>query len=156
MPTEIERKFLVDSALWTPSSKGVSIIQAYVCVEDTTVVRVRILAEKAFLTIKGKTEGLSRPEYEYPVPVSHAQEMIAAFGSKRCVEKLRFTEEHNGMTWEIDIFKGQNQPLILAEIELTSEHQEFERPVWLGREVSDDSRYYNSNLAVYPFKTWSD
>jgi len=156
VPTEIERKFLVDSALWTPSSKGASITQAYICVENSTVVRVRILNDRAFLTIKGKTEGISRPEYEYSVPVSHAQEMIAELGSKRCVEKVRYTEEHNGMTWEIDIFKGQNQSLILAEIELESEYQEFERPSWLGREVSDDSRYYNSNLATQPFSTWSD
>lgn len=156
MPSEIERKFLVDSTLWEPSSEGASITQAYICIEHATVVRVRIIDAQAFLTIKGKTEGFRRPEYEYSVPVSHAREMIEAFGSNRCVEKVRYTEEHLGKTWEIDIFNGQNHPLILAEIELISEDQEFEKPAWLGREVSDDPRYYNSNLSSKPFTTWSD
>ena len=156
MAIEIERKFLVDSALWTPSSKGSSILQAYICIENATTVRARILDDEAFLTIKGKTEGVRRPEYEYSVPVAHAREMISMFGSTRCIEKVRYTEEHYGMTWEIDIFKGKNSPLVLAEVELVSEEQDFERPPWLGLEVSEDSRYYNSNLAMNPFMNWSD
>ncbi len=151
MALEIERKFLVDSAKWQPTDKGIKLIQAYLNMNPT--VRIRIAGEKAFLTIKGPSKNISRPEFEYEVPRDDAVEMLDLAVSN-LVEKTRYEVWHEGFTWEVDVFSGKNTGLLMAEIELESESQNFPRPDWLLSEVSGDSRYYNSYLSVHPFQNW--
>ncbi len=153
MAQEIERKFLVDTDR-LPKTEGKLYVQGYLS-EGGNTVRVRIIGDKAVLTIKGKSEGVSRPEFEYDIPVEDAREMM-----KLCkeppVEKIRHLIEHEGHTWEVDEFLGANKGLWLAEIELNDENEAFEMPDWVGDEVSHDRRYYNSQLAVQPFTTWNN
>lgn len=153
MALEIERKFLVDPAKWTPTDKGTSLVQVYLSLEPNPIVRIRIAGEKAFLTIKGCSESISRPEFEYEIPVHDATEMLKMAISNP-VEKIRHEVMHSGFLWEVDVFSGKNSGLIMAEIELKSENQEFPRPDWLLKEVSNDGRYYNSYLSGCPFSEW--
>lgn len=155
MPLEIERKFLVDTTKWSPSGNGTRLTQAYLGLAPNPTVRVRITGEKAFLTIKGRSESISRPEFEYEIPVEDAQEMMKLVISHP-VEKMRYEIQHEGFTWEVDVFSGKNSGLVMAEIELESEYQEFSRPDWLLEEVSHDGRYYNSYLSGCPFQEWSE
>ena len=153
MALEIERKFLVDPAKWTPTDKGTNLVQVYLSLEPNLIVRIRIAGEKAFLTIKGCSESISRPEFEYEIPVHDATEMLKMAISNP-VEKIRHEVMHSGFLWEVDVFSGKNSGLIMAEIELKSENQEFPRPDWLLKEVSNDGRYYNSYLSGCPFSEW--
>lgn len=153
MALEIERKFLVDPAKWTPTDKGTNLVQVYLSLEPNLIVRIRIAGEKAFLTIKGCSESISRPEFEYEIPVYDATEMLKMAISNP-VEKIRHEVMHSGFLWEVDVFSGKNSGLIMAEIELKSENQEFPRPDWLLKEVSNDGRYYNSYLSGCPFSEW--
>lgn len=150
---EIERKFLIKTELWQPSTKGVEIKQGYLSVDPERVVRVRVAEEKAFLTIKGKPEGIVRAEHEFEIPRNHAEGLL-----KMCldfpVEKIRFKEKIGELVWEIDVFKGENEGLIMAEVELDDENQYVELPDWIGEEVSSDSRYYNSWLSKNPYSKW--
>jgi adenylate cyclase len=147
---EIERKFLIKTELWQPSTKGVEIKQGYLSVDPERVVRVRVADEKAFLTIKGKSEGIVRTELEYEIPKNEAEVLM-----KMCldfpIEKTRFKEKIGELVWEIDVFKGENKGLIVAEVELEDEHQNIELPDWIGEEVSSDSRYYNAWLSKNPY-----
>lgn len=153
MPLEIERKFLVDKNKWIPDSPGTKMVQAYLGLAPYPTVRIRIAGEKAFLTIKGRSETIARPEFEYEIPVDDAQEMLNLAISSP-VEKIRYEIQHEGFTWEVDVFSGKNSGLIIAEIELNSESQEFLFPDWLLDEVSYDGRYYNSYLSLCPFQEW--
>ncbi len=155
MPLEIERKFLVDPTKWAPTDGGIRLVQAYLGVAPNPTVRIRIAGEKAFLTIKGRTEGISRAEFEYELPVDHANEMLK-MAITSPVEKTRYKVMHDGFLWEVDVFSGKNAGLIMAEIELESENQEFPYPDWLLEEVSHDGRYYNSYLATCPFSEWGN
>jgi adenylate cyclase len=150
---EIERKFLVDTHQWQPAEKGIEIKQGYLSVDELSVVRVRIAGELAFITIKGKTTGISRAEFEYEIPKTDALQLM-----KLCVnppvEKIRYHETFNEMLWEIDVFEGANLGLVLAEVELADESQQVILPVWVREEVSFDKRYYNSYLSANPFKNW--
>lgn len=150
---EIERKFLIHSDLWKPVGNGVEIRQGYLSVHPERVVRVRIAGEKAYITVKGKATGLVRPEFEYEIPKNEAEILL-----KMCldfpIEKIRFKEKIDGLIWEIDIFKGANLGLIMAEIELTSEDQKVVLPDWIAEEVSNDYRYFNSWLSENPFTKW--
>jgi adenylate cyclase len=150
---EIERKYLVDPAKWTPSANGEKIQQGYLSVDKSRVVRVRTKGEKAFLTIKGKMTGISRTELEYEIPVNDAL-VLLGMCLDHPIEKTRYTEKHAGHNWEIDFFDGENSGLLLAEIELESEEQEFELPEWTLEEVTHDLRYYNSYLSKHPFSKW--
>ncbi|MDR3461152.1 MAG: CYTH domain-containing protein [Beijerinckiaceae bacterium] len=154
MAMEIERKFLVDMTAWTPDKSGVAYRQGYICSDNERVVRVRIAGDRAFLTIKGTTENISRLEFEYPVPLADAATLLDRLCETPLIEKTRYTRQIGGKIWEIDIFHGDNAGLVVAEIELTAEDETFERPAWAGEEVSGDARYYNSNLMKYPFKAW--
>jgi adenylate cyclase len=147
---EIERKFLVDP-WWTPNDKGTNIIQFYLSTNPT--VRVRIAGDKAFVTIKGPTINITRPEFEYEIPIDDAKDMIKLSISNP-VQKIRYDEIFHGKQWTIDMFLGENAGLIVAEIELESEDQEFDLPKCVIKEVSDDSKYSNSNLAKTPFQKW--
>ena len=153
MAIEIERKFLVDPVKWCPAEGGTKIIQAYLGFAPNPTVRIRLSGEKAFLTIKGRSNSIARPEFEYQVPVEDALEMFRLAISYP-VEKIRYEVIHEGFLWEVDVFSGKNEGLILAEIELESEFQEFPIPEWLLEEVSYDGRYYNSFLSGCPFSEW--
>lgn len=151
MATEIERKFLVDSDGWKESVVDQTPMrQGYFETGPMSTVRVRIQGDEARLTIKGPTVGFSRAEYEYPIPVEDAREMLDIFCAERQVEKVRFDVRHAGHLWEVDVFEGANAGLVLAEIELDRPDEAFEMPEWIGEEVSKDSRYRNASLARSP------
>ena len=154
MPDEIERKFLVDRARWTPRGDGVHLVQGYLSSHKERVVRVRIAGTQAKLTIKGKNEGIRRLELEYDIPVADAKRMLDELCERPLIDKHRYTEEVGGHTWEIDVFHGENDGLVLAEIELESEDTAFEKPPWATDDVSHDARYYNANLLSAPYSTW--
>lgn len=154
MGSEIERKFLVRDASVLDAHAGTYFKQGYVRTADKTTVRVRLAGEQGFLTLKGPTVGISRVEYEYEVPAADAKEMLAAFCSEPMIEKTRFKIEVDGLLWEVDRFMGQNEGLVLAEVELESEDQVVSPPSWVGQEVSGDARYFNSRLAENPFSRW--
>jgi len=153
MGDEIERKFLVTGDAWREGVRGTRYTQGYLSRESERIVRVRRAGEKAFVTIKGEVRGISRKEFEYPVPLADAEEML-----KLCVgsviDKTRTVVEYHGKRWEVDEFHGDNEGLIVAELELKSEDEAFDLPPWVGQEVSDDARYFNSNLSEHPFKEW--
>ena len=153
MPMEIERKFLVKKEKWQPKDNGTTVRQGYLPQKGELLVRIRRQNDKAYLTLKGRTEGVSRPEYEYEIPAAEADELLA-FCERPLIEKTRYVEMLDGHTWEIDKFFGENEGLLIAEIELKSEQEAFTRPDWLGEEVSGDVRYYNSNLSKNPYANW--
>jgi adenylate cyclase len=151
---EIERKFLVKNDSWRSATLHSSEYrQAYLANNERCSVRVRIEGDQAKLNIKTATLGVTRGEYEYSLPLHEAKEMLDRICGP-ALEKTRHLIEYGGHRWEIDEFHGSNEGLIVAEIELQSEHEPFERPSWLGVEVSDDPRYYNVCLAERPFCDW--
>lgn len=156
MATEIERKFLVKGDQWRSLATGTLYRQGYLSTKKGCTVRVRLAGDQGYLTIKGLTQGCSRAEYEYPIPAEDAQEMLDNLCEAPLIEKTRYKIEYAGLIWEVDEFAGENQGLIIAEVELTDENQSIELPDWIGKEVSDDSRYYNANLVENPYSQWSD
>ena len=154
MGTEIERKFLVTGSEWK-NGTGVAYCQGYVNRSKERTVRVRIAGELAFLTIKGAVQGIARAEFEYPIPLQDAEQLL-----KLCdgplIQKMRYIVEYAGKRWEVDEFFGDNQGLVVAEIELQDENDTFACPAWVGREVSHDARYFNSNLASHPYSKWRE
>ncbi|MCC5896365.1 MAG: CYTH domain-containing protein [Phormidium sp. BM_Day4_Bin.17] len=156
MAQEIERKFLVKDDSWRSQSQRVLYRQGYLTTDPHLAIRVRIAADDAWLTIKGATVGVSRAEYDYAIPLKDAQEMLDHLCEKPLIEKYRYHLNAGEITWEIDEFLGENQGLIIAEVELDDEGQLFEKPSWLGVEVSDDPRYYNANLVNYPYSQWEE
>ncbi len=156
MAKEIERKFLVVSDAWRDRVvKSVDYRQGYLCNSEQASVRVRVAAGYAHLNIKSATLGVERLEYEYPLAALDAQEMLDRLCTKPLIEKTRFYVDDVGQTWEVDVFHGDNAGLIVAELELTTADQAFNRPDWLGEEVSHDPRYYNVMLVQHPFKDWT-
>ncbi len=154
MAMEIERKFLLRNDSWRRSARGRKYRQGYITAGSGVTVRVRTVEEQGFLTIKGKSSGAARAEYEYLIPVEDAREMLSTLCSGPLIEKTRYLVEYGGFTWEIDEFAGENQGLLVAEIELESEEQDFPRPPWLGREVTGDDRYFNASLVRNPYRNW--
>ena len=154
MGKEIERKFLVEGSAWRKLAKGTHYRQGYLSTVKERTVRVRTIDDKGFLTIKGITIGATRAEYEYEIPVGDANAMLDNLCERPFIEKTRYKIEYQGFTWELDEFEGENQGLILAEIELSAEDQNFTLPAWIGEEVTGDPRYFNSNLIKKPFTTW--
>lgn len=152
MGREIERKFLVDSDAWAPAGEGRRQRQGYLAITERGTVRIRVEEGDATLTVKGRQQGLTRAEYEYAIPVADADEMFALCGL--VVEKTRYLVAHEGHTWEIDVFHGDNEGLVTAEIELDAEDEEFARPPWLGEDVSHDIRYRVAHLSRAPYRTW--
>ncbi len=153
MNIEIERKFLVKNDDWRRLAEPVYYRQAYLNEPGGNTVRVRIEGDKAKLTIKGKSHNISRVEIEYDIPMEDAQALFS-LAKTPSVEKYRCKIPFEGNVWEVDEFLGDNQGLVVAEIELKSEDQPFEKPDWIGEEVSHDRRYTNSNLANMPFSKW--
>jgi adenylate cyclase len=154
MGKEIERKFLVKGDAWRALADGVIYRQGYLNSAKERTVRIRTVGDKAFLTIKGITVGATRAEYEYPIPFDDCNAMLDTLAEKPLIEKKRYKVKHGTFTWEIDEFFGENRGLIVAEVELQSEDQPFERPDWVGEEVTGDPRYFNSNLIKHPYVKW--
>lgn len=154
MAKEIERKFLVTSNDWKDLAKGKYYRQGYLSTVKERVVRVRTIDDKGFMTIKGVTVGVTRSEFEYPIPAEDANIMLDTLCEKPIIEKFRAKVAFGGLVWEIDEFHGDNEGLVVAEVELTDEHQAIELPPWIGQEVSGDPRYFNSNLIKHPFTQW--
>jgi adenylate cyclase len=156
MPTEIERKFLVDHEKWALVTKpeGKLYNQGYILSEEERTVRIRVTDTAAYITLKGASTGISRSEYEYTIPVSDGNEILKSF-ARSAVEKTRYKINYAGHLWEVDVFAGQNTGLIVAEIELEHESEPFDKPEWITEEVSHDSRYTNASLSVVPFKDWA-
>ncbi len=155
MAIEIERKFLVRDDSWRAQADGgVFYSQGYLSTDPQRCVRVRIAGQRAWLNIKSAVSSLRRLEYEYEIPLSDARELLHSACLQPPVQKTRYHVEHHGQVWEVDVFEGANSGLVVAELELSDEHQPFARPAWLGEEVSDDPRYYNMNLARVPYTQW--
>ena len=155
MATEIERKFLILNQDWQEhTSSELHIVQAYLATNEFSSTRIRIQDDKANINIKSATLGISRTEFEYAIPVIDAQLIIDELCVKPVIEKTRYMVKHIQHTWEIDVFSGDNEGLIVAEIELSSPDEAFQKPSWLGEEVSHDKRYYNVCLVNFPYKNW--
>jgi adenylate cyclase len=154
MPHEIERKYLVHKGAWKPSTPGVLYRQGYLSSVKERVVRIRVAGDNAYLTVKGLSTGITRLEFEYPIPVDDAETMLDRLCERPLIEKTRYREEYEGHRWEIDEFRGDNSGLVIAEIELASDTERYAVPPWASAEVSDDPRYFSSNLAVNPYKNW--
>jgi adenylate cyclase len=149
---EIERKFRVDPS-WQPPGAGTAFEQGYLSSQPERTVRVRVEGDRAKLTIKGKNVGVTRAEFEYAIPVDDARALLAIC-EQPIITKRRHVVPHDGKNWEVDVFGGDNAGLVIAELELASEDEAFTRPPWLREEVSNDPRYYNSNLVAAPYSTW--
>jgi adenylate cyclase len=164
MSKEIERKYLVNKVAWqecktelpnTRQALGIKYCQGYLPTKDETTVRLRIIGDDGYLTIKSKTVGITRSEFEYSIPVEDAQEMLDTLCLKPLIEKIRYKINHGDLVWEVDEFLGDNAGLIIAEVELENEQQQVELPTWIEREVNDQ-KYFNSSLAKYPYSQWQD
>ncbi len=153
-PVEIERKFLVCSNKWREGVKGEAICQGYLNSVKERTVRVRISGDKAFLTIKGPKVNLTCSEFEYEIPVTEANQMLDELCERPLLKKTRYKVLHDGKTWEVDEFHGDNEGLVVAEIELDSEDETINHPGWVGTEVTEDPKYFNSSLISKPFSTW--
>lgn len=155
MGTEIERKFLVRDERWRDTARDVERYrQGYLASAPQCSIRVRLAGERGYLNIKSATLGVRRSEYDYEIPADEARQLLDELCTGPLIDKHRYLVDYGGHTWEIDVFEGDNAGLVVAEIELDSEDEAFERPPWLGDEVSDDPRYYNVSLVQHPFKDW--
>jgi len=155
MAVEIERKFLLLNDSWRKeASVPVRYRQGYLTGTDKSSVRVRIQGDKAFLNIKSAALGIRRQEYEYSIPLDDAEKLLDDLCNKPLIEKYRYFIKRGQHTWEIDEFLGDNQGLVVAEVELQSENDDIEKPAWLGEEVSEDTRFYNVCLVTHPYKDW--
>jgi CYTH domain-containing protein len=155
MGEEIERKFLVRDGSWRDlAHKSTRLRQGYLCTDPDRTVRVRTAGNRGFLTIKGKMVNLARAEYEYPLPADDANEILDRLSLRPLIEKTRYLIDHAGLTWEVDEFAGENQGLIVAEVELVDAEQSITLPDWVAEEVSGDKRYLNANLIAHPYSQW--
>ncbi len=154
MAKEIERKFLIKGEAWRKLARGVPYRQGYLSIARECTIRIRIIGDEGFLTIKGVTVGAARAEYEYGIPAAEANEMLSSLCEKPLIEKNRYRIAAGPVTWEIDEFGGDNQGLIVAEVELSDEKQVVDLPEWIGQEVTGDPKYFNSSLTRNPFSRW--
>ncbi len=154
MGKEIERKFLVTGNVWRELAEGELFRQGYISTVKERVIRVRTVGNKGTLTIKGITVRGSRLEYEYEIPITDANVMLETYCEQPIIEKRRYTIPYGGFIWEVDEFLGVNKGLIVAEIELADIDQEYPKPDWIGEDVTDDPRYFNSNLVAKPYTMW--
>lgn len=164
MGTEIERKYLVKKAEWRSHKQqlqsqfptiGKQYCQGYIPTENGTTVRVRIVGNTGYITLKSKVVGHTRSEFEYPIPVEDANEMLVAFCVKPLIEKIRYQFSFGNLIWEVDEFMGENEGLIIAEVELKHEQQQIHMPHWIDREVND-KKYFNSYLVKHPYSQWQE
>ena len=156
MGIEVERKFLVSDESWRAGvTSSMRIVQGYIAQTGSATVRVRVKGDRGFLTIKGLSVGVSRSEFEYEVPVADALAMLDELAQGPVIDKVRHLVPVGDHVWEVDVFAGENAPLVMAEVELADSQEAFVRPDWAGVEVSDDQRYFNVNLARSPYSTWA-
>jgi CYTH domain-containing protein len=153
MALEIERKFLVNENDWR-NGQGTMYRQGYLNSDENRNVRVRVINDRGYLTVKGISQGATRVEYEYEIPKAEAEAMLDNLCEKPLIIKKRYKIEFKGFVWEVDEFLGENQGLIIAELELESENQVFIKPEWIGKEVTGEPKYFNSNLIHRPFSKW--
>lgn len=153
MAKEIERKFLIRDDSWKQDD-GTLLRQGYLNRDKGRTIRVRLAGSKGFLTVKGETIGATREEFEYEIPPEDAVVLLDEICEKPLIEKRRYRVEYGSVIFEIDEFFGENEGLVLAEVELEDESQQVPRPPWLGEEVTDDPRYFNSNLVAHPYRNW--
>ena len=151
---EIEYKFLITSSDWQKGAEGVEYRQGYLSTDPGRVVRVRLEGEVGKLTIKGKRNGPEADEFEYEIPKPDAEYLLEHLCLKPLIEKTRYKIEFEGNIWEVDQFHGVNEGLIFAEIEVQSKNQKFQKPNWIGKDVTKDSRYRNANLVANPYSKW--
>ena len=156
MALEIERKYLVDLEKLGTLPTGNRIKQGYLSTNKDSVVRVRVKNDKAYLTIKGSNSGIARLEFEYEIPLNEANEMLEKLCQKPVIDKTRYLINYENHTWEVDVFYGDNNGLVVAEVELSSEGEHINLPIWIKEEVSHDDKYFNSNLMKLPFKDWEE
>lgn len=154
MASEIERKFLVRDDSWNDGTPGIRIAQGYLSLDPDRTVRIRIAGEDAWITVKGRTVGITRSEFEYAIPAADARELLALC-LPSVIDKTRHRIEFGGHVWEIDVFHGDNEGLVVAEVELDQESMNPELPSWIGDEVSEDARYYNASLAASSYSGWA-
>lgn len=154
MGIEIERRFLVIDDSWKEDATGTAYRQGYLAFQDDGVLRIRIAGETAFLTVKVLKDTMSALEYEYEIPVHDAHEMLTELCDRPPVEKVRYRIPYEGMIWEVDVFLGDNEGLLIAEVELDNKEQSIVLPPWIGKELTGDKRYLNASLYNYPFKNW--
>lgn len=158
MPKEIERKFLIYPAIWATYGPYViswTIRQGYLNPDKNRVVRVRSINNRGYLTVKGPNDGIIRDEFEYEIPIDHATYMLDNLCAGPLIEKTRYRKFQATHMWDIDVFHGDNEGLIIAEVELKHPDEKIWMPPFLGQEVSHDPKYYNSNLSINPFKSWT-
>lgn len=155
MGKEIERKYLIDKEKWerVEKPKGDYYRQGYLLTDPQKTIRVRLTDTDAFLTIKGLSIGAARPEFEYKIPADEAKELLDNFASSELI-KTRYKINLGNHIWEVDEFLGDNEGLIVAEIELQNEDESFVIPEWVATEVTSEEKYYNSQLSIQPFKSW--
>lgn len=154
MGIEIERKFLLTGTAWKQLAAGTAYRQGYLSAVKERTVRVRTIDDRGFLTVKGISVGATRSEYEYEIPLADAKALLDDLCEKPLIEKNRYKIEYAGFIWEVDEFFGKNDGLVVAEIELENEEQSFDKPEWVGEEVTGDVRYFNSNLIKEPYSQW--
>jgi adenylate cyclase len=154
MGEEIERKFLVTGDAWRETAESTRYRQGFLSTEPERTVRVRLAGSRGTITVKGKNVGARRAEFEYKIPAADAERMLDTLCKRPLIEKVRYTLAVGSHTWEIDVFEGENAGLVVAEIELGSEDEAFDEPEWVGEEVTDDPRYFNSNLVANPYRHW--
>lgn len=155
MGKEIERKFLLRHNGWRKyASKGLRMRQGYLNSDRLCSIRIRIAGDQAHLNIKSATLGISRIEFDYPIPLPDAEQILDQLCVRPLIQKTRYLIEHAGHVWEIDVFEGENAGLVVAEVELEDVDEAFELPDWVGGEVSEDPRYYNVWLVKHPYKDW--
>jgi adenylate cyclase len=155
MAIEIERKFLISSDEWRhDADDGIQITQGYMGSNEKSSVRIRINGDTANINIKSKKIGRQRSEYEYTIPLDDANEMLTALCDRPYIDKTRYHVNHQGHVWEVDVFAGENEGLVVAELELTTVDETFSLPRWIGEEVTEDPRYYNICLVTNPYKSW--
>ena len=155
MGKEIERKFLIDISEIESLGSGSQIMQSYISTTDNTAVRVRVAGANAYLTLKGENKGVTRSEFEYEIPLDDANEIIEELCTGPIIDKTRYLVEHGSHTWEVDVFHGENEGLIVAEVELESEIEVVDLPNWVMSEVTGQIKYYNISLLDNPFNQWS-
>ncbi|MCH5327564.1 MAG: CYTH domain-containing protein [Coprobacter sp.] len=154
MSKEIERKYTVKTTGYRNGALRKYYKQGYLSTDKERTVRVRVTESEGFITVKGKNSGIVRDEYEYPIPASEAHELIENLCFQPVIEKYRYICPVGDVVWEIDEFLGENEGLVLAEVELPDEDFPLELPEWVGEEVTGDARYYNSNLVTHPYRKW--
>lgn len=155
MAEEIEKKYRVQNDEWRALAKGILYRQGYLADVGKSAVRVRVIENQGFLTIKEKRAGIKRLEYEYAIPLQEANEMLEQLCHQPIIEKYRYQIPLENVVWEVDEFLGANAGLIVAEVELESEEQRLSIPSWVGKEITEDQKYYNANLNHYPYSQWT-